>query len=345
MAPFQREQGARLFYSIYSFEIFLAETTGRPKAISIENVMQFSILLPDSPEPVSSTATGGPTISTINTSQLWSNFLTTHFKSPQRMTPPLGTRWEAQNIAQTFTLKYFPCRVRLCIISHRIGSELYDGAPHSTWSAVQDKITYFETELRKWRQELPHELNSQVFSTTDHNPRPTVELAMYYHSVQMILYCRLLSGPWNREEWDTSRHFENYSGRSCVFAAMDMLALLPNDPTDQECYHLLPWWGSVHYLCQAAAVLLLELCLKAPHFRRSDTGMISRCLWKAVSYLRFLAECSLSAYKAWRTFQHLAMDICAQYDDFPTTDVTEVGDWPHGWTDLDEAHLIQALTY
>jgi len=120
---------------------------------------------------------------------------------------------------------------------------------------------------------------------------------------------------------------------------MDMLALLPDDPTDQECYHLLPWWGAVHYLCQAAAVMVLELCLQVPHFRRTDVGMITRSLWKAVSYLRCLADGSLSAYKAWRIFQHFAVDICAQHDDINVTDVSDVEYRPHGWTDVDEVHL------
>jgi hypothetical protein len=343
--PFEREQGARLFYSVYSFEIFLSEITGRPPAVSIDNVTISTDILFDSQEPVYSTATTDIGTSPINTGQLRADFQSTQNKTLQNVFQPINPQWNIRTIRQTISPKHFPYRARLCKISHRISSELYSGVSRFTESAVEDKINYFETELREWRQELPDELNTQNVRATDYDARPTIELAMYYHSVQMILYCRPLSDPWAPSESDSSQHFNNYSARSCVFAAMDMLALLSNGPTEQECYRLLPWWGSIHYLCQAAAALVLELCLNVRHFRRSDASMIFRGLWKALSYLRCFADRSLSAYKAWRIFQHLALDICAHYDDFSTAEISEVGYRPRGWTELDEVHLVKALTY
>jgi len=73
--------------------------------------------------------------------------------------------------------------------------------------------------------------------------------------------------------------------------------------------------------------------------------MICRGLWKAVSYLRYFADNSLSAYKAWRIFQHLALDIGARHDDLNTTETFEVGYRPQGWTEIDEVHLVKALSY
>jgi hypothetical protein len=47
----------------------------------------------------------------------------------------------------------------------------------------------------------------------------------------------------------------------CVQAALTMLQLMPDHPNVSEAYRVLPWWSLLHFVCQAAAVLIMELCL------------------------------------------------------------------------------------
>jgi hypothetical protein len=126
---------------------------------------------------------------------------------------------------------------------------------------------------------------------------------------------------------------------------MDLLTLLPDNPSDHRIYQVLPWWSLLHYLCQAAAVLSLELCLNLQHFEQADTGMVMRHLEKAALYLRCLAESSLSAYKAWRIFQQFGTDICAKYGADHIQRIPELARSPHGWTDADEFMLTRAFRY
>jgi uncharacterized protein CbrC (UPF0167 family) len=124
---------------------------------------------------------------------------------------------------------------------------------------------------------------------------------------------------------------------------MDLLGILPDNPVGHEIYRFLPWWSLLHYLCQAAAILTLELCLDMRHFDEADGSMVMRHLGKAALYLRCLAEGSLSAYKAWRIFQHFVAHIDAKYDADNVQRLPELTPPPHGWTEADESRLIGAF--
>jgi len=331
-----RQRRARIFYSIYNLEVLLAEVMGRPKSISLDDVTASISILANAAESVPITEVSELEFSPDRIRQVWFHFLGADKDFPQTMNSgPKSWRGDLQSIGKSVCTEYFPYRTRLCTISHRIGSTLYLGIHRLSWSDVQRETDRFELEMRKWCESIPQELDIRNANPTDYDPRPKIEIAMYYHSVQMILYRPFLGDIQITDQSDSSRRFNYYAARSCVFAAMDLLALLPDNPTNHQACQLLPWWGLLHYLCQAAAVLTLELSLNVQHFEKADTSMVMRHLGKSILYLRCLAKGSLSAYKAWRIFQQFTTDLNTKYGAEDIT-IHEENQSPHGWSDADE---------
>ncbi|KAK5188954.1 hypothetical protein LTR92_011046 [Exophiala xenobiotica] len=342
----ERQRRSRIFYSIYSLEILLSEVTGRPKSISLEDVTTSIDVLADPVESVATIDVADSGFPQTPTRQPWLDFLGADRYLPQAMTGGLNSwRADLRSIGKGVAPEYFAHRVRLCTISQRISSTLYTGIHRVSWSEVQIETDRFESEMRKWRETIPPGLDIRNANSTDHDPRPNIELAMYYHSVLMILYRQFLTDIDIKDQSDPSARFIHYAARSSFFAAMDLLGLLPDNPVGHEAYRFLPWWSLIHYLCQAAAILTLELCLDMRHFDEADGSMVMRHLGKAALYLRCLAESSLSAYKAWRIFQQFVGHINAKYDADNVQHPPELTPPPHGWTEADELRLVRAFMY
>jgi hypothetical protein len=238
---------------------------------------------------------------------------------------------------------HFSCRVRLSFLSHRIYSSLYSVGGDMTWSDVQDAVRQFNIELMHWRSMLPVELTVLRTQQPIRSSDPGIELAMYYWSVRMILHRPCLCNLEGRivNESRASRDFNQEAAVACVDAALALLRLMPDSPNIGEAYRILPWWSLLHYVCQAAAILILELCLAAQHCPLR-VGEILDGLKKAISYLRMMSRASLSAYKAWRVCRQLMTDSTSRLG-IATMDVPSDMPPPREWTKAYETSLVQAL--
>ena len=101
-------------------------------------------------------------------------------------------------------------------------------------------------------------------------------------------------------------------GRHCVEAALDMVNIMPDALVEHQILQVLPWWALLHYLCQAAAVLLLELCLNMQHVP-DDSEATMLGLRKALNFVLALSGNSKSALKAWNTLHPLFEKALLQY--------------------------------
>jgi hypothetical protein len=242
------------------------------------------------------------------------------------------------SLGQSPPPSYFPLRLSLSFLSERIGARLYRGSSDDTWSELQFKIGELQSELTSWSENLPADVSLQSDATTSYDPRAKVELAMYYHSVQMILHRPCLCEIVIENESERSQEFNRSCARACVHAAMSMLAMLPDNPSPHEIYLLLPYWALLHYVAQATAVLLLELSMDCQHFP-NELPELMVYLRKAMVYLWVQAGTSLSAYRAWRTFRPLLTEVAARYEDLPIGDIPEQASQPSHWTEDEESKL------
>lgn len=290
---------SRTWWSLYGLEQLLGDFTGRPTSI-----LDSDIAIPLDLTYEDRLASQSPrTLPTLNATQ---NGLVD--SSPPE---PRGVQYHPH--------PYFVCRVRLSIIGHKIRSSLYaSGKMNETWSTLQQSIREFDQELTQWSADLPEEMRLPRgidIQSTDRRSGQLLyqfELAMAYQSTRMILFrpclCHL-EGVIPRES-ALSQSFNQEAAVSCVSAARSLLAHLPNEAALSHTSKMLPWWSLLHYITQAGAVLILELCLKAEHMLSQVKGLLDDVA-KVMSWLAEMAADSLSAWRSWKIFRKLSLQAAA----------------------------------
>jgi hypothetical protein len=169
---------------------------------------------------------------------------------------------------------YFIYRTQLSIITHDIVTQLYCPATiKETWTEVQDAISVINRRLVSWRDCLPREFDI-MFDTwadpdwNDPYTLPRFGLAMFYNSSRMILFRPCLCRTDGRidNQSTSSKDFEKDAVEQCIRSARRMIQLIAlNAKTETKFYAIPPWWHTLHYLCEALSVLMLEMAFKAQH--------------------------------------------------------------------------------
>lgn len=339
----EKDRRARTWYSLYSLEVLIAEVTGRPKSISLSDVTISISTFHSHEEPRGSASRRSSSFeSSTNSRKFWLNFLNSDTDIPQGMTGGVIPWKNFATVGRSAPASHFPQRLLLCRLSDKIAAELYTGTLDDSWAEIQRKIGELQTELRYWAENLPDDLAIQSKTPTDSDPRVKIELSMYYHSVQMILHRHCLCEIDIENESLRSQEFNRSCARACVHAAMSMLAVMPDNPSAHEAFQLLPFWALLHYIAQAAAVLLLELSLDSQHFP-TETDEVVNYLRKAMGYLWCMTQNSFSAFRAWRIFRKLLSEVAKRYDDLSIADIPEDAPQPSDWTDEDEVNMAGAV--
>ncbi|KIY03019.1 uncharacterized protein Z520_01485 [Fonsecaea multimorphosa CBS 102226] len=334
---------ARTWYSLYSLEILIAEITGRPKSISLLDVtipIDLFYSVPQETEQFSGQIDNFRSPSASR--KMWLDYLN-NGRNVSQMTGGMVPWKSFASLGRGVPTSYLPQRLYLCRLSDRVASQMYSGTSEDSWSQTQRKIGDLQSELRAWAENLPQELALQGQDSGDSDPRAKIELGLYYHSVEMILHRPCLCEIIIEEESTQSKEFNRSSARACVHAAMSILSLMPDYPTAHEAYQLLPWWALLHFVAQAAAVLLLELALDAQHFK-DEVPQVVTYLRKAMAYLWCMSGGSLSCYRAWRIFRQLLTEIIERHEELDLADVPEEAAPPPGWNDELEELTVKAFT-
>ena len=304
---------AALIYSLYQLEVLLSEMTGRSMCI---RTLDFTVQIPpmkplDHWEHSSSLkAAAGPDRGKV--SSLWQSFLGVQRgvalnlsggTTPWNRFVPVGSNASPQ---------HFTARLALSKISEEIGAKLYFRSIEMTWSDYQHEVRALAGKLQTWSTSLPPELRVDFEGDATFDPRSRLELAMYHHSVRMILWRACLCEITLEGESAASAHFNREGALACIQSALNTMDTMPDAPIAAEVFQILPWWPLLHYICQAAAVLLLELSLNIQHMQ-GGTTTIMLALKKATNYLWIFAEHSKSAYKAWNIVRCLADKALGRY--------------------------------
>ncbi|KEF54992.1 uncharacterized protein A1O9_08644 [Exophiala aquamarina CBS 119918] len=334
-SPTQLIERARLWYSLYSLEVAMSEVFGKPPSISLAYTTVPVMLLQGSVHK-------DHHADNTSSRSLWLDFL-------RRTRPIIQTMSGGQMSWQIFQFigygaprHHLSYRTRLSMISNQIMTQLYMPNQSNSWASVQKKIANLDIQLLDWHKSLPDDLDLESTVPSGTDPRAKIELALHYQSVRMILHRPCLCHIQILAESTFSRDFNYSNARSCVYGAVALVNILPDNPTRHEAYQLLPWWNLLHYLGQALAVFILELCLDMEHFEQSST-LFKPHIQKAMTYLECLTTGSLSAYKAWRILRQMLMALSFRVDDFDIANIALDAQVPAGWTDVDEATLMEAL--
>jgi hypothetical protein len=295
----QQQVRSRTWWSLYGLEQLLGDFTGRPTSI-----LDTDIAIP---------------LDLIHKNELDSGHTGPFPTSDGAQEALLDQSGRGIHELQYTPHLYFVWRIRLSVIGHKIRSSLYaSGRMSEAWSRIQQSIRGFDRELTQWSANLPKEMNLPQGIDVESSDRrggqlhDHLELAMAYQSTRMILFrpclCHL-EGAIPHES-ALSRSFNQEAALSCVSAARSLLALLPDEAVKSHASKKLPWWSLLHYVNQAGAVLILELCLKAEHMP-SQVKVLFADMRKVMAWLAEMAAESLSAWRSWKIFRKLSLQAAA----------------------------------
>lgn len=207
----------------------------------------------------------------------------------------------AKNVTPNGSL-YFLEYLQLTRLTQQILSRLYTPlAAQKSWSEIQTVISALNADLESWSRDLPpifdfkRKLRDQEFMDFRWS------LGFFYYSTRMKInrpcLCRL--DKKLPAQSDRSREFNRDAACRCVEAALEMLALIPDEPNAVGLNRIGPWWNILHYLVQSATVIMLEMSFRASHMPEEASTLL-KAAKKAVRWLHQMAEDNVSAKRAWR---------------------------------------------
>jgi hypothetical protein len=181
------------------------------------------------------------------------------------------------------------------------------------WGEFQGRVHSFEIEIEELAHYVvkpPPNLDGAWLLGNRHD----LELVMSIRSLQMMLYRPFLCD-WEgkvRHESLQSQDFNQSKARAAVTAARSTLALVFSVDDLQTLPLVFPCWSTLHYICQAGAILILELAMLAIHLEPEADEMVST-VQKLLTYLQAMSTSSSSASKAWGIFTSLLNGIESRF--------------------------------
>ena len=335
---------ARVWYSLFRLEILLSEITGRPKCLrgADATVPRISLALGEDQDVRKPPVEMNYPVGGIDPRRVWKTFIGMNQGMANRLSGGI-TPWERFGpVADSTAESQFTAALELSAISEKVGSELYLSPVDLTWADVQGTVRKLDLELSRWEATVSPDLRLENLGVAKIDPRCILELEMYHCSVKMILYRPFLCEILIEEESQGSIDFNRLCAQRCVYAAIRVISMLPDHSAVEQSLQVLPWWGLLHYICQAGAILLLELCLNLQHMR-TETENLIMAMRKALEYLWALSSGSKSAYKAWTMFRLLVAKVTQRYQFDMLLDVPQNAQKPQGWSDEDEQLLHRCL--
>jgi hypothetical protein len=325
-------------------EIYLSEITGRPKCVRRSDItvpfrdffLGDNQALTDDSTTLETSGSGDEPLAT------WKAFAGDIADQALTLEGGLVPWARISRVGTDVSESHFTSALGLSLISDDIGSAIWLSPRDTSWSEFQTMVDGYQARLAEWDSSLPVGLRLSGIGQSNKDPRPALELAMCANSVKMILYRPFLCEIRIENESNDSVAFNRRGAGACVHAAMAMMDLMPDNPTANLALYILPWWSLLHYISQAIAVLLLELCLNAQHIQ-SETLAIIQTTHKALHYLWALSPQSKSAHRAWTITRSLVGRVAQRYHRNILTELPVDAQKPAAWSAEDEATLQKLL--
>ena len=208
---------------------------------------------------------------------------------------------ERKQVVTPSNALYFAYHTKLSTFSNEVLNRLYRADTMSkSWADVQSNIASLNLNIEKWRAELPSVFDFTKKQRDQLFVRQRMSLGFFYYSILTIInrpcLCRIdrkVPGQSGK-----AKNFNRETAMKCVHAARDMLEMLPQEPNGVGLYTVAPWWCLVHYLMQAATVLMLELSYRSEHML-NEVEEVFDSAKKATDWLRSLSEGDEAARRAW----------------------------------------------
>ncbi|KAJ5578553.1 uncharacterized protein N7459_007517 [Penicillium hispanicum] len=250
---------------------------------------------------------------------------------------------------------YFLQLTSLAIIAKRMTVKLYSpDALQSPWASTEFTIQSLILDIDSWFMNLP---SAYDFTSTQTSQCPIGQrmgLAFLFYSTKIAItrpcLCRLDPSP---PEGDKTHEFCMKTAAECVESACHMLTLFPDTPDAALLHRISPWWCTLHYLMQAATILLLELAFRAQHVPEKAI-MVSKAAKKALDWLSTLSKTNQASARAWklcdgflrRLAPHVGIDVndFSEHDESSSASLLDVPDIAEAAA-LEDDHTVDELVF
>lgn len=303
----------RVWWSLYTLEHLLTVITGRPSCI-IDSSCTTPLPVPfdecdfqkdDVAQLISTAERGRNHLDGMSMGNNSAASLDTSAESDtneaQADTEPKMTRAEYLKRLPPCMSLYFLQLTSLTTIAKRMTSKLYSPeALQSPWASTEFAIQSLILDIDSWFMNLPAAYDFTSTQTSQCPVGQRIGLAFLFYSTKIGItrpcLCRL--DP-SRTLGGRTHEFCNKTAAECVESACHMLTLFPDTPDAALLYRMAPWWCTLHYLMQAATILLQELAFRIQHVPDKAT-MVSKAAKKALDWLSTLSKTSKASERAWR---------------------------------------------
>ncbi|KAJ5511994.1 hypothetical protein N7453_004097 [Penicillium expansum] len=324
-----KEARYRVWWCLYTFEHMLGIMTGRATCIQ-EGVWTSPFPIPFQEEQLQETDALEVLTDTTLRDERINNVMASASIRQMPFHPVNGKDASQHTRARdTAWIKKLPVNYGLCylyycdlsVIVQEIVNKVYSvDCVMIPWAQIENRIGELKSRTETWQSNLPTGLD--FTRKEDNGPdilRCKLTLALHYYSARITLgrpcLCRrdARQGP--------SPSFSHEMAVVTLESAWHMLDLLPDEPDALQLYQIAPWWCILHYLMQAATVLLLELSFGTVHMPEKEKNFISLSK-KAIRWLFAMSEQSIASRRAWQlcdlSLRKLAQGMKYDVSDMPS---------------------------
>lgn len=326
-----KEARYRVWWCLYTFEHTLGIMTGRATCI-LDAVCTSPLPVPFEEDHLSEPAA----VEMLNDSTLRDERINRVMASAWVRLMPLNpaggkdatdTSHERDNSwVKSLPFNFGLCHLYYCdlaVISQEIVNKVYSvDCVMVPWAHIENRIGELRSRCDLWYSSLPPSLD--FTRTNDEGPdilRSKLALAFLYYSARITLgrpcLCR-------RDAQKSPGEKTTFSHDMAVFAlesAVRMLDLIPDETDAVQLYGIAPWWCILHYLMQAATVLLLEISFGCVHMPEDEQKFVQQAK-KAGRWLHAMSEHSIASRRAWQlcdlSLRRLAAGMKFDVSDMPS---------------------------
>lgn len=327
-----KEARYRVWWCLYTFEHLLGIMTGRATCI-LDGVCTTPLPLPfeeeELSEPIAAEILNNSHLRDDRVNQVMASAWVRHMP----LNPPGGKEsnpssrardnsW-VKSLPPSYGLTYlYYCD--LAVITQEIVNKVYSvDCVMVPWAHIENRIGELRSRCDLWYRSL-----STVLDFTQKNDdgpdvlRSKLALAFQYYSARITLGrpCLCRRDAQQKNPADRSS-FSHDMAVLTLESAMRMLDLVPDEPNAVQLYQISPWWCILHYLMQAATILLLELSFGSVHMPDDEKNFIAFAK-KAIRWLYAMSEHSIASRRAWQLcdicLRRLATGMKFDVSDMPT---------------------------
>ncbi|KAH1487116.1 hypothetical protein KXX06_003896 [Aspergillus fumigatus] len=263
-----REARYRLWWCLYTFEHMLGVLTGR------STCTQDGVCTAPMPLPFEDDQLREPFAAKLLADQemrqaLVGSAMASSYVRQRPLNPPAGR--DAQHTDKPWDTKWLksqPASHALCFLFYAdltvIRQEIINGvySPdciNTPWAHTENRIGELRARIDRWYHSLPEALEfARKADDQDQDVlRSKLFLAFHFYSAQIMLGRPCLCRRDERHYPSKKPSFRHKMAKMSLESAQKMLDLLPDQPDSIFLYQIYPWWCILHYIMQAATILLL----------------------------------------------------------------------------------------